>query len=154
MNLFSRDIFADYFQFYISDSSINTDFPTDWTDEALRRRVLAADGILMVATARNATVPVRVELHDGDPNLATEAADHVVIGNLQTSGEMVIAGLTDYLPDAVRVPVPAGNLRVLVVFTGLGTISEDGLEGEDRYVVHLWPGESDDAAVLRQWNGG
>ncbi|MGO1079726.1 hypothetical protein [Inquilinus sp. CA228] len=152
--LFDGELFADYHQFYLSDAAGGAELPTDWTDEALRRRILCAVGVLVVSTARNMTVPVRIELHHEQPQIAAEIADHIVVGDLHTSGEIVIAGCTDYLPDAARRSVPKGDLRAMVVFTGLGTINEDGVDGEDRYVVHLWPGESDGIAVLRQWDEG
>ena len=152
--LFDSPVFADYFQFYLCDAAEGLDWPVDWTDEALRRRVLRAEGVLVVSTARNMTVPVRVELHDAPPQIAAEAADHIVVVDLHTSGEIVIAGSSDYRPEAARRSVPQGNLRAMAVFTGLGTISENGLDGEDRYVVHLWPGESGGIAVLRQWDEG
>jgi hypothetical protein len=152
--LFDGEIFADYHQFYLSDAAGGEEPPTDWTDEALRCRILCTVGELVVSTARNMTVPVRIELHDEQPQIAAETADHIVVGDLCTSGEIVIAGCTDYRPDAAHRSVPPGNLRAMVVFTGLGTISEDGLDGEDRYVVHLWPGESGGIAVLRQWDEG
>ncbi|MGO4129403.1 hypothetical protein AB4Z01_33745 [Inquilinus sp. YAF38] len=150
--LFDGELFADYHQFYLSDAAGNAEMPTDWTDEALRRRILCADGVLVVSTARNMTVPVRIELHDEEPQFDAGLADHIVIGDLRTSGEIVVAGCSDYLPDAARRSVPEGDLRVMIVFTGLGSLSEDGLAGEDRYVVHLWPGRGEGVAVLRQWS--
>jgi hypothetical protein len=42
--------------------------------------------------------------------LISKNSDHVVIGGFYTSGEIVIAGLNDYLPDARPVAVPAGPL--------------------------------------------
>lgn len=151
--LFDGGIFADYHQFYLTDADGGGDLPTDYTEGEFRDRIASADGVLVVTTARNMTVPVRVELHDAAPDIDMAAADHVVLGSLRTEGELVIAGCTDYLPDAARAKVPPGNLRAMVVFTGLGTLSEDGLDGEDRYAVHLWPSEETGVTVLRQWDG-
>ena len=55
--------------------------------------------------------------------------------------------------DAARASVPPGTLRAMVIFTGLDTLSEDGLDGDDHYVVHLWPGESIGVTVLHQRQG-
>lgn len=151
--LFDGGIFADYHQFYLTDADGGSDLPIDYTEDEFRDRIAGADGVLVVTTARNMTVPVRVELHDAAPEIDMEAADHVVLGSLRTEGELIIAGCTDYLPDAARAKVPPGNLRAMVVFTGLGRLSEDGLDGEDRYVVHLWPSAETGVTVLRQWDG-
>jgi hypothetical protein len=67
-----------------------------------------------------------VELHEQMPKIDIENADHVVIGRLHTSGQIVIAGLTDYLQE-VHVRVPAGHLDAMVVSTGLRTLSDVGL---------------------------
>lgn len=150
--VFEGELFADYHQFYLEDDAGTPDIPADWTDEAVRHRILCADGVVSVSTARNMTVPVLVELHDEPPQVPEEA-DHIVMANLRTAGRVVIAGCTDYLPDAARFSVPEGELRAMVVFTGLGTISEDGLEGGDRYIIHLWPGWGNGTIVLRQWEG-
>ena len=119
----------------------------------MRARIVTSERGLIVFTVRNMDVKVRVELHGEEPRIEREEADHVVMGSFHTSGRIVIAGLMDWVPDAARASVPPGTLRAMVVFTGLDTLSEDGLDGDDRYVVHLWPGESIGVTVLRQWQG-
>lgn len=37
---------------------------------------------------------------------------------------------------------------------GLGTLSEDGLDRDDRYAVHLWPGKTEGIHVRKQWEDG
>jgi hypothetical protein len=95
-----------------------------------------------------------VELHDAEPRIDPGQADHIVTASFRTGGEIIIGDLMDDPADAARATVPAGTLRAMAVSTGLGTLSEDGLEGEDRYVVHLWPGETTAKTVLRQWEPG
>ncbi|QCI67242.1 hypothetical protein [Phreatobacter stygius] len=151
--VFDGELFADYHQFYLADAgAVATAEPTPWTDADVGRRLHPEDRLVAISTARNMTVPVRVELHDAAPALDLAEADHLVQGSLLTAGEVVIAGCTDYLPDAARFNAPPGHLRVLAVFSGLGTISEDGLEGDDRYVLHLWPGQAVAVTVHRQWD--
>ncbi|HEY4252160.1 MAG TPA: hypothetical protein VGM87_13190 [Roseomonas sp.] len=151
--IFDGQLMADYHQIYLTDADGGAELPDDWTDTVMTDRIFCGDGVLLVSTARNMTVPMRVELHDAAPEIDVAGADHVVLGDLRTDGELVIAGCTDYRPDAPRAAVPPGNLRAMVVFTGLGTLSEDGLDGEDRYVVHLWPSAETGVAVLRAWGG-
>jgi hypothetical protein len=150
--LFEGMIFADYHQFYLEDSDAGERETTPWTDDDVLRRVHLETTAIYFATARAMEVPVQIELHDSPPALNLDEADHVVDASLRTSGEIVVAGCTDYVPDAARVTVPPGRLRVRLVCTGLGTISEDGLDGADRYVLHLWPGEDPAVIVLRQWD--
>lgn len=55
----------------------------------------------------------------------------------------MLAGLTDYEPTAPRLSVNAGTLgvRAFPVSTrSVKMVLEDGLKGDDQYVVQLWPG--------------
>lgn len=149
--LFSGSLLADYHQVYLADEVAGDTDPTAWTEEDVRTRLHVEPGMVILSTARNMEVPVELHLHEAEPALDPIAADHVAEAGLVTSGRVVVAGCTDYRPTAARIAVPAGTLRLRAEFTGLGTLSEDGLDGEDRYVVHLWPGEASGVVVRRQW---
>ncbi|MGU3496853.1 hypothetical protein ACLBXM_22645 [Xanthobacteraceae bacterium A53D] len=153
MVVFDGELMADYHQIYLADAAAPPALAQQWTEETVRRRMLADARMVTFSTARNMTVPVCVELHTAEPKVDVASSDHAVQGSLTTSGMLVIAGLTDYLPDAKRISVPAGRLCALALSTGLGTLSANGLEGADRYTVHLWPCEQDGVTVLRQWPG-
>ena len=117
--VFEGTLFADYHQFYLADTESETDYSGEITDAAMTERIVWKGDVLAVFTARNMEVPVTVELHGAD-------ADHVVEAGLRSSGTLVIAGCTDYLPTAARFSVPAGDLRARIVLAGPGTLSEDG----------------------------
>jgi hypothetical protein len=154
--LFDGELFADYHQIYLCDAA-EPGLSEDYGDETMVRRVQAAPGSIIVHTARNMTVPLRVALHPSRPALDLDAFQHVVETTLACpSGELIVAGLMDYAPDAARVKVGAAALGVLVTFQDLDKLSEDGLEGDDRYAVHLWPepvqgGATPDVRVLKAW---
>ena len=150
--VFDGSLFADYHQFYLADEIAKLP-EMDYTAEDLRARIVTSEQGLVVFTVRNMNVQVRVELHGEEPRIDREEANHVVMGSFRTSGRIVIAGLSDWAPEAARASVPPGALRAMVIFTGLDTLSEDGLDGDDRYIVHLWPGEGIGITVLRQWEG-
>jgi len=152
--IFDGSLFADYHQFYLADEFAKLP-EMDFAAEDLRARIVTTEQGLVVFTVRNMDVQVRVELHGEQPRIDREQADadHIVMGSFRSSGRMVIAGLSDWVPDAARASVPQGTLRAMVIFTGLDTVSEDGLDGDDRYVVHLWPGEGIETTVLRQRQG-
>lgn len=148
--VFDGSLFADYHQFYLADEIAKLP-EMDYAAEDLRARIATSEHGLVVFTVRNMDVQVRVELHGEEPRIDREEANHIVMGSFRTSGRIVIAGLSDWAPEAARASVPPGTLRAMVIFTGLDTLSEDGLDGDDRYVVHLWPGEGIGITVLRQW---
>jgi hypothetical protein len=96
------------------------------------------------------TVPVDVEVRESAPEHMLSSWDHVVECSMDvTSGRIVIAGCTDYFPDAARVAVQPGHYRVRVFYGKLDALSEDGLDGEDNYTVVLWPGQPIEPVVLK-----
>ena len=117
-----------------------------------RRRSLAlAPGTIAVATLGAAEVPVAIEIHEDEPVGDAAAWDHVVEASIAVaSGRLVVAGCTDYLPDAKRIAVAPASYRVRISYGGLDTVSEDGLEGEDRYRLQLWPAPESELRILKQ----
>ncbi len=68
------------------------------------------------------------------------------------TGQLVLAGMTDDESTSPRLNVKSGLLGVRVCYSGLETLSEDGLDGEDQYLVQLWPEEKSLALhVLKAW---
>lgn len=141
MRSLNFSLFADYFQFYLQDEAASGDLSQSWDEEATGRLLAVAPGTIGVGTVRNSSVPVLLEIHDQEPNDDFRAWDHVVECSLDvSSGRAVIAGCTDYFPDAARIVVPPGHYRARVSYGALDTLSEseDGLNGDDRYRVQLW----------------
>jgi len=133
-------VFADYYQFYLLDESVDEDFGALWDDEAVERLLAVGRSSIGVGTARNMAVPVAVSLFEEAPELDPDAWDMVNECSLALrSGRLVILGGTDYLPDAPRLPVAPGDYRVRISYAGLDTLSEDGLDGDDFYRIDLWP---------------
>jgi hypothetical protein len=150
--LYEGNLFADYFQIYLCDEN-HFDLPEVFTDEHIARRLIAGPREVVVFTARNMHVPVRVEWHHQRPAPDLDAYQHVVeAGFACPSGRLVLAGLTDYVATSPRLAVKAGLLGVRANMSGLDTLRENGLEGDDRYLVQLWPGAQSDAVrVLKAW---
>jgi hypothetical protein len=134
------ELFTDYFQFYIQDEQAVGDLGDDWTDEAVDRLLATTAGTIGIGTMRNMDAPVSIKLFDSEPSL-TERDDIGQINECDleiTSGKAVIAGCTDYFPDAQRLDLANGIYRARIYYGNLDKISEDGLAGEDYYEVHLW----------------
>lgn len=153
--LYQGNLFADYFQIYLRDTA-HPALPDDYGHEAIARRLVAGPHAVILHTARNMNVPVRIEWHDQRPLPDLDAYQHVVEARFDCpSGQLVVAGLTDYDPTAQRLSVKAGWQGVRASLSGLDTLSDDGLEGDDRYLMQLWPGsEAEGVRVLKAWTGG
>ena len=151
MRSFELILFADYFQFYIRDEAAQGDLSQAWNEESTDRLLAVAPGTVGIGTVRNMDVPVTVDVLEHAPEDDFPKWDHVVEAGLDvTSGRVVIAGCTDYLPDAKRIEVPPGTYRVRVSYGALETLSEDGLSGDDRYRVQLWPAALTAVRILKQ----
>ena len=109
---------------------------------------------VILHTARNMTVPVCVEWHRQRPEPDLDAVQHVVeAGFACPSGRMVLAGLTDDWTMAPRLVVPAGAIGILASFAGLDTLDDTSLDGDDRYLVQLWPRTAPAGVrVLKAWS--
>lgn len=150
--LYQGNIFADYFQLYLRDEA-NSELPDEYTEESIARRLIAGPNAIVVYTARNMSVPVCVEWHDQRPMCDLGTFQHVVDAGFSCpTGQLVLAGMTDEESTSPRLAVKAGPLGVRVSLSGLDTLSEDGLDGEDQYLVQLWPeSELPSLHVLKAW---
>jgi hypothetical protein len=151
MRVFEYQLFADYFQFYLQDERVGGDLSESWVEEAVSRLLAVAPGAVGVGTVRAMNVPVVVELFNAEPAKDFELWDQVTECSLEVpTGRIVIAGCTDYFPDASRIDVPAGTYRVRVSYGALDSLSEDGLEGDDHYRVQLWQSPAIEPRVVKQ----
>ena len=135
------EIFADYHQFYLQDEHASGDLSDAWTDQATEMLLAVAPGVVGVGTASNGTVPVTVEILESAPAKSAPLYDQVNECSLQVAhGPIVIAGCTDYFPDAVRIPASPGNYRVRVSYS---------LSSEERYLVQLWEAPPIEPVVVK-----
>lgn len=147
-------IFADYFQVYLADPKVDDDWSDAWkAPSALTDRFIACERILGFATERNTTVPLRVVSHDAAPDLTDQIgrADHAVKAGLFTMDRrLIVAGCSDYWPEAYSIAVLPGFHGA--AFLSFGLASVNGLQGNDRYELHIWPvGETPKPEVLVRW---
>ena len=151
------EIMADYFQIYVCDPAYSEDWSALWTDQSVDDRIVALAHTVVFGTGRNMTVPVDVVVHERKPDLTAlvAPADHAVVGSLSCfSGQLKVAGCTDYLPDAFTLATSPGRYGVAFLSFDLGTIDPvGGFDGNDRYALHLWPAAAlPKIAVLKRWN--
>lgn len=145
------ELFADYHQFYLQDEAAGGDLSDAWSQDAVQRMLAVSDGVVGVGTVRNMDVPVTIEFLDFEPPTDLTRFDHVAEGSLVVvRGPIVVAGCTDYFPDAARFDLMPGTYRVRLSVSGFDTISEDGLDGQDHYLVQLWQAPPIEPTVLKQ----
>lgn len=147
------ELSADYFQFYLQDEQSSGDLSNSWTEQAMFDMLAVGLGVIRVRTVRNMAVPVEVEVLDFQPNDNFDGWDHIVEASLEvTSGRIIIAGCTDYLPDAASITVAPGIYRVRLFCGALNSVDELGVNGNDHYRVVLWlSADRSEPKVLKRW---
>jgi hypothetical protein len=151
MSRYELTLFADYYQFYIQDENVDGNLAAAWTDNAVERLLAIAPGTVGIGTVRDVDVPVIIVVLEQEPVFDPGKFDHVVECSIAIeSGSLVVAGCTDYFPDAVRIKIPSGAYRVRVGFEDLDSLSADGLEGTDRYHLQLWAAPMGPVDILKQ----
>lgn len=146
------DVFADYFQFVLMDENCEDDFALVWTNEALARMLALGDTSACPGTLRNVNVRIEVHVHASKPQVDLDGYDHAVSASLLLpTGQLVVMGCTDYLPEAARLEVPPGPYQLLYLATGIESITYESDPADDRYIVHLWPGPPREPALLKHW---
>jgi hypothetical protein len=144
-------LFADYFQFYLQDETVDGDLSDAWSEEAFKNLLATAPGTIGVGTVRNMEVPVEVELFESAPQESFDAWDQVNECDIEIrSGTIVIAGCTDYFPEAARIKVEPGTYRARVYYGKLNSLTEDALDGDDHYKIALWMSEPTGLCVLKR----
>jgi hypothetical protein len=145
------ELFADYHQVYLQDEQADGDLSESWTQRAVDILLALAPGVIGIGTVRNMTVPVTVQVTDKQPHDDLEDWDQVNECSLNvSSGQIVVAGCTDYFPEAARISVTPGWYRTRIFYGGLHTLNDDGLEGADHYRIVLWPETETEPRVLKQ----
>jgi hypothetical protein len=101
MSSYSYSLFADYYQFYLQDEPVKGDLSDAWTNDAVSNLLAVAPGTIGVGTVRNMDVPVEVKIVESEPMETFDEWDQVNECDIEIlSGTIVIAGCTDYFPDA------------------------------------------------------
>jgi hypothetical protein len=151
-------LFADYHQVVVFDEGSSTDLGEAWTDQAVSDRMAVGPDAVAVGTEVNVNVLVSVEVLTSRPAGDDAGFDHVIEVSLRSdSGRLVVMGCTDYEPDAARIDVPAGWLRLRAAKSNLDQAyaldidSDEVPQTMERIRIQVWPAEPTDAVVVKRW---
>jgi len=100
------------------------------------------------------TTPLRVEVHDTEPDPPGDEWQHVAEVSLTGDGAVEVLSWPGDL--AFSVPTPAGSLRLRVMWAGLEPGLSEGLPEEgpskEHLELQLWPAPPAERNVLRWWS--
>jgi len=137
------EIFADYHMIFVQDNAMKDEYnDVDWSDEDLRDMLYIINSGFIIGTARSMTVPLTVNIHESEPVINQLEWDQIVACSIDLpSGVLSISGTSDYIEDHKKITLKPGAYNAVICYTGLGTISDDGLEGDDSYFLNIWPSD-------------
>jgi hypothetical protein len=144
------EVFADYNSFMVQDETARFEPDRAWTRALITDMIAARDGVIGVGTARRTAVSVVLDIRAQAPDNDIDGWDHVTEAGLHVESGKVIVSMLDYSGAIPRTTVPAGSYTARVYAKGFGTVSSDGVHGNDLYHVVLWPGEIREPQVLRR----
>lgn len=134
----------------MQDGKVDPPAPEDWTDIDIANRAKVAQNVVVVCPLRNVLVSVELEVHAQKSSIQLSRWDHVVLCDLSLpSGRLQVHECTG--GELLNWAITPGHYQVALLYSGLGTLSQDGLQGEDTYHVLLWPGSAQPLQVLRSW---
>jgi hypothetical protein len=148
---YQYQLFADYFQFYLEDEMLEDTSEIFWADKQSTEIGLSVGkGRFAVGTERNFTVPVSLEIHDSVPKDDISVWDKINECSIDIpSGIIVIAGCTDYRPEAARIEVTPQCYRARIYYGGLDSVV-DFDKGDDHYKVALWAAPLSELRILKR----
>jgi hypothetical protein len=126
--------------------------PTEWTDQDVANRMHTAPHVAVICPVRNMTVPVVLELHHSEPGVVVDDWDHVAECSLAVDSGQLELHESGAGPVA-RMNISPGTYRVRALYGNLESLSPSGLEGDDHYIVVMWPAKWAPLVVLKQWSG-
>ncbi len=154
------ELFADYHQILLLDEHSEADFGDLWSATATQDSMAVGDDGLAIGTEVNVNVAVTVELHTRAPGPDADQFDNVVEASVNAaSGRLVVLGCTDYFPEAQRIPVEPGWVRVRVSRWNLrnaaraGHLSDDDVETMEKLRIQVWRCPNRQLAVIKRWKG-
>lgn len=140
-------LFADYFQVFLFDHdldfsqlSIGADWWTDNDQKALLSEKMD-NQLLVVGTFRDFDVSVSVNIKNTPPQIDLEVWDQVTESSIVINSGRLCIGEQFNTENQHIFSIERGIWNLRALYSGLNTISSDGITGEDYYEIQLWPSD-------------
>lgn len=151
MKKYALKLQAEYHQFYVQDDDIDKgNLSESWSPEASDRLLAVAPFAIGIGTVQDSEVSVFIEVHASRPQLNLNEWQQVNICSLKVeTGSIVVAGCTDYFPDAYRIAIESGTYEAIICYRNLDQVSDIPDQSKDSYHLFLYPGFERPAEVLK-----
>jgi hypothetical protein len=152
-NTYQRDFYTCYHQFYIldGDSPFDTDSDTFWTEEANQDRLAIGTNILGVTTGCYGQVRSSIKLLGTEPFAELDKYDHIVEASISvTSGILQVISCVSSDEAELELKLPIGEYFIRINSGDLASVVGD--DGDDFYMVQIWPSEKRERSVLKRFS--
>jgi len=142
-------VYASHHQFYIDDLDLSKDFLGEYTDIAAWLRTFP--GTIMVETACDDIVPVRVIVQDRKPDDKYFVRwDHVAEASINVpSDNLYLTVSVAPNDDSQKIPIKTGIYRARIYWAGINYMQQLKELGEEYYKIIFWPEEYKPIQVLK-----
>lgn len=149
----SSNLSVGYSQIYLEDYLCGFHFHEEvWNDEEYSSMLCVGERFMILGTDRSIQVPFFIEILGQKPQLDLNHWDHVNECSIEISSGLLVSGDFDTEGEMLRINLSKGIYQVFICYKGLGTISWDGVEGDDSYHVFMWQASTHiPKRVLKQW---
>jgi hypothetical protein len=149
----STNLTVAYSQIYLEDYSCASRFHEGlWKDEELSSMLCVGGNFIVIGTVRSMEVPFYIEILEGKPQIDLNSWDHVNECSIEISSGLAISGDFDDEGEMLKINLQKRIYGIFVCYKGLGTISWDGIEGDDSYHAFIWPTDySISKQILKRW---
>jgi hypothetical protein len=149
---YQLQFFTEYYQFYIKDkhTKASTDSDSFWTAQASEDKMAIEDGLLGISVAKYAKIRVQVNMHTQTPVFdLDENYDHIVEAAINISSGII--QIADCTANEIQLElnVASGIYTVRSSSANLETVKGD--EGDDYYVVDIYPSGKKERTVLKRY---
>jgi hypothetical protein len=149
---YNLKFFTEYYQFYIQDATTkaSTDSDIFWTAQASEDKMAAEEGLLGISVAKYAEINVQVNVHQQQKNIfSLEDYDHIVEASIDVpSGSLQILNCTG-MEKQLELTVAPGTYTVRSSSANLKAVQGD--EGNDFYVIDIYPSYKKERTVLKKY---
>ncbi len=158
--VYNITVFADNFQFQLQDQVEDCEYPEHWNDGLLTQLYVVGEKLVGIGTVRDLDIDLRLEIFE-EPMTEKELFakidlseyDHAVQCNIDIpSGKLLVTGCTTDYEEAAKITLPPGRYGMRILWKDLDSSDDLGFEGEDEYMVQLWPNTEFEERILKNWS--
>ncbi|WP_426670746.1 hypothetical protein ACPPVU_05830 [Mucilaginibacter sp. McL0603] len=151
---YQLDFNTAYNQFYIVDGTKNGDTASAnfWTNDAFQDRLAIEEWVLGVGIESYGHVKAELQLlNSPTKEIDFSKYDHIVEGGIKISSGLLQIIDCPNSEIALSVLIEPGNYRVRVYSMALDGVDTDEDEGDDHYLIEIWPDQNMARTVLKRY---